>query len=200
MSTIGSLGAAGVRWIGHHRGAGETDQGRTSDRAGLGRRCTATGADADRKLDILAAIVNQATIVDDVRGRDYERRRLAAEKLIENCGKDGQAMVESLLKSQNRAVVESVLAGVYRSTSTEQSAMVLPIWPALKSSSASPDGGELCGIDPGAARGIRKRFRGWGRWCWGGQCRIRGWRGLAGWYYVKLEGAGDAVVKMILAQ
>ncbi len=94
-------------------------------------------AGSDRQLEILAAIVNQATIVDDVRGRDYERAALAAEKLLENCGKEGRAVVGSLMKSGNRAVVEAVLAGTYRSSVPDQASIVLPMWESLKSSSAS---------------------------------------------------------------
>jgi hypothetical protein len=156
-------------------------------------------ADADRKLDILAAIVNQATIVDDVRGRDYERAALAAQKLMENCGKDGRAMVESLLKSQNRAVVEAVLAGVYRSTSPDQSAIVLPIWPTLKSSSASQMAANYAALIL-AREGNKEAIPWLGAMVLGGTVQNQGLRGLAGWYYVKLQGAGDAVVKMILAQ
>ncbi len=156
-------------------------------------------AEMDRRLDILAAIVNQATIVDDVRGRDYERAALAAEKLIENCGKDGRAMVESLLKSQNRAVVEAVLAGVYRSNSPDQSALVLPIWPALKSSAASQMAANYAALIL-AREGNKEAIPWLGSMVLGGTVQNQGLRGLAGWYYVKLEGAGDAVIKMILAQ
>ncbi len=156
-------------------------------------------AESDRRLDILAAIVNQATIVDDVRGRDYERAAVAAEKLLENCGKEGRAVVAGLLKSDNRAVAEAVLAGIYRSTVPDQSGLVMPVWDSLKASSGSKMGANYAALIL-AREGNKDAIPWLGGMVMGGTVENPGLRGLAGWYYVKLVGQSGAVVKRILAR
>ena len=90
-------------------------------------------APAASRLAIRNAVIQQANIVDGVRDRDYERAVLAAQKIMETDGDPGRKVLETILKSDNRAAVEAALAGIFRSSAKDESKLILDskIWDGL---------------------------------------------------------------------
>ncbi len=155
--------------------------------------------DKDRQLDLLAALVNQSTIVDETRGRDYERAAMAAEKMLEKCGKEGRVMIATLLKSGNRAVVEAVIAGIYRSDAADQSELILPVYSQLQTSSSLETSANYAALIL-AREGHKETIPWLAGMVLGSTAQNTGFRGLAGWYYAKLVGQEDAMIQHVLAK
>ncbi|HEY4328787.1 MAG TPA: hypothetical protein VGN88_03555, partial [Phycisphaerae bacterium] len=155
--------------------------------------------DADRQLAIRRVIVNQATIVDNVRDRDYERAALAAQKILTDDGEAGRKAVSDLLKSENRAALEATLAGIYRSDIKNRAELVTPaIWDALTKTPNAEAPANLAALI--LAREGHKEALPWlPTMVMGTTTQGIGFRALAGWYYAKLNGQQDAVLKAALA-
>lgn len=154
--------------------------------------------DTERQLAIRTALVNQATIVDNQRDRDYERAAYATQKLLDENGPTGRKTVETLLTSENRAVVEAVLAGIYRSQAQEQSKLVMPIWPRLISTTSTETAANYAALI--LAREDRKEPLVWlPGMVVGGTVQGQGFRALAGWYYAKLRGQTMELLRYALA-
>jgi len=155
-------------------------------------------AEADRRLKLLQAVINESTIVDDARGRDYERAVLAAEKLVTSAGKDGRALAGVLLKSDNRAIVESVLAGIYRSVSDQQSDLVVPVWERLRTTKGWEMAANYAALI--MAREGHTEVSNWlSRMVLGATIQNPGFRGLAGWYYAKLQGKAPELIERVVS-
>ncbi len=155
----------------------------------------------DRRLALRAALVNQATMVDNVRDRDYERAALAAERILEEDGPAGRKVISGLLFSENRAVVDATLSGIYRSSARDQAEFILQIWgtlsnPKTPNSTNSANYAALI-----LAREGRKEPIDWlPKMVVGGTVQGPGFRSLAGWYYAKLTNQTDKLLKAALAE
>ena len=100
----------------------------------------------------------------------------------------------TLLKSDNRAVVEAVLAGIYRSTAENQSELVTPIWDGLTKTSSTETAANYAALI--LARDGHKEPLVWlPGMVAGGTVQGQGFRALAGWYYTKLRGQTAALIK-----
>jgi len=156
-------------------------------------------ADADRKMAIRAAVISQSTIVDENRSRDYERAAVAAQRVLENGGPAGRKLLASLLKSDNRAVVEAVLAGIYRSAETNESELVLPAWESLSRSASEETSANYAALIL-AREGKMEPLAWLSGMVMGGTVQSQGFRGIAGWYYAKLLNQTDVLLKKALAE
>jgi len=153
--------------------------------------------DPDRKLALRTAIVAQASIVDEVRGGDFERAALAAQKLLDDPSPDSRKAVQTLVKSENRAVVEATLSGILRSTSEKQSELVLPVWETISHSAAYEPSANFGALI--LAREGHKEALPWlVSMVQGGKTQGIGFRTLAGWYYARLSGQTDVLLKRVL--
>jgi hypothetical protein len=156
-------------------------------------------ADPDRRLAIRTAIVNQATIVDGQRDRDYERAALAAQKILHDDGDAGRRTITNLLRSERRPVVEATLAGLFRSDAKNQSELIpMAVWDGLiRVTSAEVPANYAALI---FAREGRKEALAWlPQMIQGGTTQGAGLRALAGWYYAKLKGQDAALLAAVLA-
>ena len=150
--------------------------------------------DADRQIAIRTALVNQATIVDNIRDKDYERAVISTAKLLDDNGAAGRKIVEGLLKSDNRAVVEAALAGIYRSKAENQAELVMPIWDGLTRTTSTETAANYAALI--LARAGRKEPLTWlPGMVVGGTVQRAGFRALAGWYYAKLKGQTGELLK-----
>lgn len=155
--------------------------------------------DADHARDIRLVIIGLATIVDEQRGRDYERAVLAAQKLAADVAPAGRKLFPPLLAAENAAVVEATLAGLLRSELKDQSELVLPVWPALNKSPALENAANYAALIL-AREGHRDPLPWLQGMVQGGTVQNIGFRTLAGWYYARLLNQTDAMLKQILAQ
>jgi hypothetical protein len=154
--------------------------------------------DTDRQIAIRTALVNQATIVDNVRDKDYERAVMSTQKLLDENGAAGRRIVEGLLKSDNRAVVEAALAGIYRSSVENQADLVMPIWEGLTRTTSTETAANYAALI--LARAGRKEPVSWlPGMVVGGTVQGQGFRALAGWYYAKLKGQTGELLKYALS-
>ncbi|MCL2641704.1 MAG: hypothetical protein FWD53_12720, partial [Phycisphaerales bacterium] len=153
--------------------------------------------DASRKLDIRKAIIQHATLIDNVRGREYERAARAAQRILEDNEDAGRRTIVTLLKSNNRAIVEAVLAGTYRSNAPLQAELVLPIWPTLtKTNETAANYAALI-----LARENRPEPLTWlSNMTLGSTAQNTCFRALAGWYYAKLTGKAPTLLNKALAE
>lgn len=154
--------------------------------------------DPERRLMLRTAVINQATIVDNQRERDYERAVLAAEKILNEDGPAGRKAVVALLKSDNRAVVEATLAGIYRSKGQNQSELVMPIWDGLTRITSMEMAANYAALIL-AREGHKEPLNWLHDMVAGGSAQGPGFRALAGWYYAKLKGQADALLNYVLA-
>jgi hypothetical protein len=151
----------------------------------------------DRQLAIRTALVNQATIVDNVRDKDYERAAYATQKLLDENGAAGLNTVRSLLTADNRAAVEATLAGIYRSKLENQSELVGKIWPKLISTTSMETAANYAALIL-AREGRREPLVWLPGMVVGGTVQGQGFRSLAGWYYAKLKGQTDDLLRYAL--
>jgi hypothetical protein len=157
-------------------------------------------SDADRKMAVRSAVINQATIVDEQRGRDYERAAIAAQRVLEDGGERGRKLIASLIspENRNRAIAEAVLAGVYRSTETKKADLVLPAWDSISRSVNEETAANYAALI--LAREGRIEAKAWlSGMVMGGTVQSQGFRALAGWYYAKLLNQIDELVKRAVA-
>jgi hypothetical protein len=158
---------------------------------------TDTG-DADRKMAVRLAIIEQATIVDDVRGRDYERAATAAQRIMEEGGAEGRKLLAPLIAGDNHAVAEAVLTGIYRANVPNESELVLPAWSALSRSTSQEEAANRAALI--LAREGKKEALPWlSGMVMGGAVQNEGFRALAGWYYAKLLGQTDVIIRRATA-
>ena len=151
-------------------------------------------AELDRRIQILGAVIGQATIVDDMRGRDYERAVLAAEKLVTLDDNKGRPLASSLVKSNNRAVVEAMMAGIYRSSAKDQSSLILPVWDTLRKTKGSEMATNYAALI--LAREGHAEVKDWlTGMVLGATIQNPGFRVLAGWYYAKLDGKQAVLIQ-----
>ncbi len=155
--------------------------------------------DEGPQLAIRTALVNEARIVDNERENDYETAALAAERMLETDGPAGRKAVAALLQSENRAVVEASLAGLYRSNVQNQSELVMPIWDGLTKTTSTETAANYAALI--LAREGHKEPLNWlpGMVAGGASVQGPGFRALASWYYAKLTGHGPEFVKAVLA-
>jgi hypothetical protein len=154
---------------------------------------------SEKRIAIRTAIINQANMVDGVRDSDYERAAAAAQKLLEEDGPAGRKIITTQLQSDNRAVVEAVLAGIYRSNATDKSELVARVWDGLTKTSSTETAANYAALI--FAREGRKEPLAWlPGMVMGGTVQGPGFRALAGWYYAKLQGQSDAMLKRLLAE
>jgi hypothetical protein len=154
--------------------------------------------DADRKMQVRSAIIQQATIVDDQRGRDYERAALAAQRMLEEGGPAGRKLLARYVVGDNRAVAEAVLAGIYRSTAPNQSELVLPAWDTLSRSTSEETSANYAALIL-AREGKMEPLAWLSGMVMGGTVQSQGFRVIAGWYYAKLQNQTDLLLKKALA-
>ena len=156
-------------------------------------------ADADQARAIRLTLLGMSTIADEVRGRDYERAVLAAQKIIDEKTPGARKALEPMLHSENPAVIEAVLAGLLRSGLTDLSDLVVPVWPALNKSAALESATNYAALI--LAREGRPEALGWlPGMVQGGTVQSIGFRALAGWYYAQLQKQTEPLVKQVLAQ
>jgi hypothetical protein len=156
-------------------------------------------SDAEHRKDICTTLVGMSTIVDDQRGRDYERAVLAAQKLIEENTPAARSLIASFLRSDNPAIVEAVLDGMVRSQVVNLSELVLPVWPTLTKSAALESAANYAAMI--LARENQKEALPWLEgMVQGGTVQNVGFRALAGWYYARLSGQTEVLIKRLLAQ
>lgn len=152
-------------------------------------------ADPDRRLAIRSAIMNAATIVDDNRGKDYERAAVAAQKTVEDSD-EGRRLVASLLSSENKAVVEACLAGIYRSEVKDQSAFVLPLFDRYTKAPHAETIANYAALIL-AREGHTEALAWLPNMVIGSTVQNPGFRALAGWYYASLKGQSAAFIKSV---
>ena len=151
------------------------------------------------RLELRKAIIEQSKIVDGAREKDYERAAVAAERVLEDNGAEGRKLIALLVKSDNRAVVEAVLAGIFRSGVENETELVLPAWDSLSKSSSQETAANYAALI--LAKEGRKEPLAWlSGMVLGGTVQNPGFRGLAGWYYAKLLGQEGEVLKVVLAE
>jgi hypothetical protein len=155
-------------------------------------------ADPARRLALRAAIVNQATIVDDVRDRDYERAALAAQKILADDGEAGRKTIIGVLKSENRAAVEAALAGIFRSDAKDKSELVMGVWDGLTKTTSLENATNYAALIL-AREGKQEPLSWLHDMVMGGTAQGAGFRALAGWYYAKLKGNSGQLMAGILA-
>ncbi len=156
-------------------------------------------ADQQIQQNIYLTLINMSTIIDDQRGRDYERAALAAQRLVEQKTPAAMKLIAPLLSSDNPAIVEAVLDGMVRSEVPDLSDMVLPVWPNLTKSASLESAANYAALI--LARENHKDALPWLQgMVQGGTVQNIGFRALAGWYYAKLSGQGDSLMNHILAQ
>jgi hypothetical protein len=110
----------------------------------------------------------------------------------------GRKTVAGLLQSDNRAVVEAVLAGIYRSRAKDQSELVMPIWAGLTKTTSTETAANYAALI--LARDGRKEPLTWlPGMVVGGTVQGPGFRALASWYYAKLQGQADSLIKNAIA-
>jgi len=155
-------------------------------------------AEPERRRVLRQAIISQATVVDGVRGKDFERAVIATQRLLEEATKPDRAIVAELLKSPNRAVVEAVVAGAMRSNATNLSELILPHWEALSKTAATEAAANYAAIV--LAREGRQESLAWlSGMVQGGTVQTIGFRVIAGWYYAKLQNQHEDMLKRVLA-
>ncbi len=154
-------------------------------------------AELNRRIDLLEAVIGEATIVDDVRGRDYERAVLAAEKLVELDDNKGRPRASALLASTNRAIVESMMAGIYRSSAKDQSSLVMPVWDTLRKTKGAEMATNYAALI--LAREGHAEATDWlSGMVMGATIQNPGFRVLAGWYYAKLQGKQQVLIQRVV--
>jgi hypothetical protein len=155
--------------------------------------------DPARRMAIRSTVISESKIVDDIRGRDFERAALATQKILEDSTPDGRGVIAAFLKSDNRAVVEAVLAGITRSTAEKQAELVLPIWESVSKAAATETAANYAALI--LAREGRKEVVPWlTGMVQGGKVQNVGFRALAGWQYARLTGQAEAMLKRVLAE
>jgi hypothetical protein len=155
-------------------------------------------ADPPRRSALRTAIVSQSTIVDNVRDRDFERAALAAQKLLADDGDAGRKTVAGLLKSDNRAVVEATLGGIFRSDAKNQSELVLAVWDGLTKTTSMENATNYAALI--LAREGHKEALDWlPGMIRGGTAQGPGIRALAAWYYVKLNAQTEPFLNDVIA-
>ncbi len=155
--------------------------------------------DADHARDIRLALIAMSTVVDEQRGRDYERAVLAAQKLVEDNTPASRRLLDPLLHSENPAVVEAALAGMMRADQNDLSALVMPIWKHLNESAALENAANYAALI--LAHEGHAEAQAWLQgMVQGGTVQNVGFRALAGWYYAKLHNQSDELLKQVLAQ
>ncbi len=155
----------------------------------------------ESRLAIRLAIIQQANIVDGVRDRDYERAALAAQSILDTDGDAGRKTLEGVLKSDNRAAVEAALAGIYRSSTGDQSTLILnsKVWEGLTRTTSTEIAANYAALI--LAREGHKETLAWlPGMVLGGSSQGPNFRALAGWYYAKLNGQAEAFLKAVLAE
>lgn len=153
--------------------------------------------DTDRQLAIRNALVQNASIVDEQRARDYERAVVAAERIAESNLPADRALLAGYLKSENRAVVEATLAGLARAHVRNASELILPVWPTLSKRSDLEQSANFAALI--LAREGRAEAKPWlADMIQGATVRSGGisLRALAGWYYAKLTNQTDTLIKL----
>ena len=158
----------------------------------------ASSAPAARKLAIRVAIIEQASIVDDVRGADLERAAIAAHRVVDDCGDEGRKELGRMLKDTNRAAAEAILAGMYRANATNLSPLVTPIWEDLQKSAASEIAANYAALLL-AREGSKEPLKWLAGMIQGGTVQNIGFRAMAGWQYAKLKDQGPALIGRIVA-
>jgi hypothetical protein len=154
--------------------------------------------DTDRQLALRTAIVGQATIVDNIRDRDYDRAAAAAQRILDEDGAPGRRTIANLLKSDNRAVVEATLKGILSSKAENQSELVLPIWDGLTRTTSTEPAANFAAIIL-AREGHKEPLKWLPGMVAGGTVQGAGLRAMAGWYYAKLQGETGELLKGALA-
>jgi hypothetical protein len=156
-------------------------------------------ADPERRLALRSAIINQATIVDNIRDRDFERAALAAQKMLIDDGEAGRKSVTDYVKSQNRAVVEATLAGIFRSDAKNQADLIPPaVWDGLTKTTSLESATNYAALIL-AREGHQESMVWLPGMVMGGTAQGPGFRSLAGWYYAKLKGQSGKLLDTILA-
>jgi len=156
-------------------------------------------AEPGRRLDLRATIINQATIVDNIRDRDFERAAVAAQKILTDDGEAGRKRVTEFLRSENRAVMEATLAGIFRSEAKNQSELIpAGVWEGLTKTTSLENATNYAALI--LAREGRQEALVWlPGMVMGGTAQGPGFRSLAGWYYAKLKGQSGKLLDAVLA-
>ena len=156
-------------------------------------------ADPERRLALRTALVNQATIVDGIRDRDFERAAIAAQKILADDGETGRKVVTGFLKMENRAAVEATLAGIFRSDAKNQADLIpAAVWDSLNKTTSLENATNYAALI--LAREGRPEALVWlPGMVMGGTAQGSGFRALAGWYYAKMKGQTAKLLEGALA-
>lgn len=161
---------------------------------------SAETAEPARQMLLWKTLIENSAIVDESRARDFERAAMAAEKVATANTPAGRAMLKTFLKSDNRAIVEAVLAGIYRSTATDKSELIADFWTRFQEHQSAPYENAANYAALTLAREGKAAAKSWlGGMVQGGTVQDIGFRALAGWYYAQLTGQGDALAKRFAA-
>ena len=121
---------------------------------------------------------------------------MAAEKIATQNTPAGRATLKGYLRSDNRAIVEAVLAGIYRSTAPDQAELVADFWTRFSEHQSGPYENAANYAALIMARDGKPAVKSWlGGMVQGGTVQDIGFRALAVWYYAKLTGQADALAK-----
>jgi hypothetical protein len=152
----------------------------------------------ERRLALRTAIINQATLVDNIHDRDYERAALAAQKILTDDGDGGRKIIAGVLKSENRAAVEAALAGIFRSDAKNQAELVGGVWDGLTKTTSLEDATNFAALIL-AREGKPEALTWLSGMVMGGTAQGPGFRALAGWYYAKLNGKAETFLATVIA-
>jgi hypothetical protein len=156
-------------------------------------------APKSRQLALREMLIKQATILDDVRGPDYERAAAAANRLIEDDGEDGRKIVAGIIASNNRGAVEAALLGILRSDAKDLSSLIpAKVYTGLCSSATNENAANYATLVL-AREGKQEALPWLGGMINGGSVQNIGFRALAAWYYAKLKGQSSAVLDRVMA-
>jgi hypothetical protein len=152
-----------------------------------------------RQIALREMLVKQATILDDVRGPDYDRAATAANRLIEDDGEEGRKTVAAIVAGNNRGAVEAALLGMLRSDAKGLSALIpAKVYSDLCSSAARENAANYATLLL-AREGKAEALPWLGGMINGGSVQNIGFRALAAWYYAKLKGQSGAMLERVLA-
>src|SRR6202012_615304 len=102
------------------------------------------------------------------------------------------------LASSNRAVMESMMAGIYRSSVKDQSSLVMPVWETLRKTKGAEMATNYAALI--LAREGHAEATDWlSGMVMGATIQNPGFRVLAGWYYAKLQGKQQVLIQRVVA-
>jgi len=156
------------------------------------------GLSPENKLTIRRALIEQSTIVDEQRSTDFERAAVAAERIANDNTAAGRQLLATCLKSDNHAIVESVLVGLLRSNLRDTAELILPVWEGLAKKVTTQGSANYAALLL-AREGRTEPLHVLAGMVQGGTVQNIGFRALAGWYYAKITHQTTPLLQRVLA-